>query len=107
VETPEKLIEALRASSLTAPGVTEPALRRAVYDRAAGAVRGETQSNELPSDLAAFVDSVALHSNDADVDLLLHRGRSEDEIFEVAVVSAVAAGMLRVEEGLRAARDKK
>ena len=39
---------------------------------------------------------------DADVDALRAGGLSEDEIFELTVSTAVAAGLERLEAGLRA-----
>jgi alkylhydroperoxidase family enzyme len=57
-----------------------------------------------PPELGPFVDKVrrdATTVTDRDVEELLAAGFSEDEIFEQTVASAVAAGLERLEAGLR------
>jgi hypothetical protein len=104
---PEALAERLRQASLRAEGATSSELRRKVHDRVRAVARKEDVAVSLPAEAVTFVDSVALRSNEAQPEALLAAGKSEDEIFETAVVAAVAAGLLRMEEGLRAARETK
>ncbi len=58
-----------------------------------------------PPELAVYVERVRLHAyrvTDGDVDALKAAGFSEDEIFEHTVSAAVAAGLERLDAGLRA-----
>jgi len=58
-----------------------------------------------PPELATYVEKVRLHAyrvTDGDVDALKAAGFSEDEIFEHTVSAAVAAGLERLDAGLRA-----
>ena len=58
-----------------------------------------------PPELARYVEKVRLHAyrvTDGDVDALKAAGFSEDEIFEHTVSAAVAAGLERLDAGLRA-----
>ncbi len=57
-----------------------------------------------PPELASYVEKVRLHAyrvTDGDVDALKAAGFSEDEIFEHTVSAAVAAGLERLDAGLR------
>jgi hypothetical protein len=59
----------------------------------------------IPPDFAGYLDKVRTRAyavTDADVEELKAAGHSEDEIFEQTVSTAVAAGLLRLEAGLRA-----
>ena len=59
---------------------------------------------EAPPEFAAYLEKVRLHAykvTDADVQQLKDAGFSEDEIFEHTVSAAVAAGLERLEAGLR------
>jgi alkylhydroperoxidase family enzyme len=58
-----------------------------------------------PPELAPYAEKVRLHAyrvTDRDVDALKRAGFSEDEIFEHTVSAAVAAGLVRLDAGLRA-----
>jgi alkylhydroperoxidase family enzyme len=60
---------------------------------------------DAPPDFAGYLDKVRLHAyrvGDSDVQALLDAGYSEDEIFEHTVSAAVAAGLERLDAGLRA-----
>ncbi len=60
-----------------------------------------------PVDFAAYLDKVrsaAYKVTDHDVDELKAKGHAEDEIFELTVSAAVAAGLERLEAGLGAMR---
>ena len=101
---------------LTTSGDTEPALRRAVEARVAahggrvslestGEQEKSEQSEQLPTNLAKYVDKVAQHAyktTDADIENLLQTGYSEDAIFEITLSAALGAGLARLERGLAA-----
>ena len=57
-----------------------------------------------PAELSGYLEKVRLHAyqvTDRDVDELKAAGFSEDEIFEHTVSVAVAAGLERLDAGLR------
>lgn len=63
-----------------------------------------------PADLAAYIDKVRRHAyeiTDEDVAALRAAGRSEREIYEATMVTALTAGIERFEIGLRALRGAK
>ncbi len=102
-----ELVERLRASVLRGKGKTDPALRQAVAARSAelGGGPAAPPGAEIPAGLRDFVDDVALHAcriTDEEVQALLRAGRSEDEIYEIAVSAAVGGGLARLERGLAA-----
>jgi alkylhydroperoxidase family enzyme len=78
------------------------------YDELIAAVRDAAQPDRpMPADFAAYLDKVRTRAStvtDTDVEALKAAGHSEDEIFEQTVSAAVAAGLLRLEEGLEALR---
>jgi hypothetical protein len=102
------LAENQRRAVLESPGVTDPALRRAIFARAAELSGGATAearagAGEIPEGLRQYVDTVALHAyriTDEDLQELRRAGWSEDAIFEVSVAAAVGAGLARLERGL-------
>ena len=58
----------------------------------------------VPAELAPYVEKVRLHAykvTDGDVHALKAAGFSEDDIFEQTVSAAVAAGLERLDAGLR------
>jgi alkylhydroperoxidase family enzyme len=60
-----------------------------------------------PDEFAAYLDKVRRHAytvTDSDVQALKQAGYSEDEIFEQTVSAAVAAGLERLDAGMRALR---
>ena len=85
------------------PGVTDRALRVAAGDRVRSAA-GAADCGTLPPVVAAYVDKLSHHAyrvTDEDVAALKAAGFSEDAIFEITVTAAVAAGLDRLERGLR------
>ena len=94
---------------LTAPGDSDPALRRAVYERARElTARPAAGARGLPEPLGAFVHKVSTRAHsvtDMDVEGLLATGYSEDFVFEAIVSAALGAGMARLELGLVAVRE--
>ena len=86
-----------------APGATDRALRVAARDRATSSAR-VAEAAALPPLVAAYVHKVSRHAyrvTDEDVAALKAAGFSEDAIFELTVTAAVAAGLDRLERGLR------
>jgi alkylhydroperoxidase family enzyme len=66
--------------------------------------RAARPDREAPSDLAPYLDKVqknAYEVTDRDIEALRDAGHSEDVIFEQTVARAVAAGLERLEAGLR------
>jgi hypothetical protein len=78
------------------------------YDELIAALREATQPDRpVPPDFATYLEKVRTRAytiTDADVEALKAAGHSEDEIFEQTVSTAVAAGLLRLDAGLRAMR---
>lgn len=104
------LVEQVRAAVLVGPGVTQPALRQIVEERAAE-VSGRIQASDvvgpIPADLSDFVDHVAVAAwrvTSKEVAALLDAGYTEDEVFEVTVSAALGAACGRLERGLAALR---
>jgi hypothetical protein len=99
-----ELTENQRRAALESPGVTEPALRRAVFARSAELSGGAAAGvEEIPADLRKYVDTAARHAyriTDEDVQALRQAGYSEDAIFEISVAASVGAGLSRLERGL-------
>ena len=104
----KRLVDRVLATS----GHTTTELRRAVFARArpssplSGTERG-TGSEDIPPDLAGYVDKVALHAykvTDEDLAALKRAGNSDDLLFEVTVSAALGAAVGRLERGLSALR---
>lgn len=96
----------LETAALATPGSTDSSLRAAVAGRVT-ALSGESGvgTQAVPLELQRYVDLLAGCAHeiaDSDVERLRAAGYSEDEIFEVTVAGAVAAGMARVKRGLTA-----
>jgi len=76
------------------------------YDDLVAALREAARPDrDAPADAAPYLDKVragAYRVTDADVERLLAAGHSEDEIFELTVAAAVAAGLERLDAGLHA-----
>ena len=77
------------------------------YDDAIERLRAAAQPDRpTPDGMRPYAETVRRHAyrvTDADVSELLVQGLSEDEVFEQTVAVAVAAGLARLEAGLRAA----
>jgi alkylhydroperoxidase family enzyme len=78
------------------------------YDSLIADLRTAAQPDRIaPDDFAPYLDKVRRHAykvTDRDVEELKAAGYSEDEIFEHTVSAAVAAGLERLDAGLRALR---
>jgi alkylhydroperoxidase family enzyme len=76
------------------------------YDELIAALRDAAHPDRpVPADFEAYSDKVRTQAYavvDSDVEVLKTAGHSEDEIFEQTVSAAVAAGLLRLEAGLKA-----
>ncbi|MGH7673081.1 MAG: hypothetical protein ACREMC_09275 [Gemmatimonadales bacterium] len=101
------LTQRLVDTVLGAPGHTTGELRRAVMARGVGGARPGAPADGVPSQLAGYVDKIALHAyevTDADVAALQRAGGSDDALFEVTVSAALGAALGRLERGLAALR---
>jgi alkylhydroperoxidase family enzyme len=70
-------------------------------------LRAALPSREAPPDFDTYLDKVRRHAytvTDEDVQALKDAGHSEDEIFEHTVSVAAAAGLERLDAGLRTLR---
>jgi alkylhydroperoxidase family enzyme len=78
------------------------------YDALIAELRAAAQPERPePPELAPYLEKVRAHAfrvTDDDVQRLKDAGFSEDEIFEHTVSAAVAAGLERLDAGLRALR---
>jgi len=76
------------------------------YDPLIDELRAASQPHRpAPPAFESYLEKVRLHAyrvTDADVQALKDAGYSEDEIFELTVSTAVAAGLARLEAGLGA-----
>ena len=97
------LLERVRTDAQAGIGVLDAALRAAVFShvsaRAVGQVSSAEVLAELPADVRAFAEAVLERPLTADVDALKSNGRSDDFIYELSVVAAVAAGSARGRAG--------
>jgi alkylhydroperoxidase family enzyme len=75
------------------------------YDELIGGVRAAAEPERVaPAELSGYLEKVRLHAyrvTDQDVDRLKAAGFSEEELFEYTVSAAVAAGLERLDAGLR------
>jgi alkylhydroperoxidase family enzyme len=76
------------------------------YDELIAKLRAAAQPDRpAPPEMARYLDLVRRHAykvTDADVQELKDAGFSEDEIFEQTVSAATAAGLERLDAGLKA-----
>ena len=89
-------IDRVRRAAIEARGVTDAALRSAVYDAAA-----------QPSPLGSYLDKVrdqAWTITDEDIGALQGAGYSEDAILELTIAAAAGAAGRRYDAALRALR---
>ena len=81
---------------------------RTEYDDLIAELRAASQSDRpAPPVMRGYLDTVRRHAfrvTDGDVERLKAAGFSDDEIFEHTVAAAVAAGLERLDAGLRALR---
>jgi alkylhydroperoxidase family enzyme len=81
---------------------------RTRYDELIAELRAAAKPDRAaPPPFGPYLEKVRLHAyrvTDADVQRLKDEGFSEDEIFEHTVSAAVAAGLERLDAGLRALR---
>lgn len=84
--------------------VASPATR---YDRLIAQLRAALPNRDAPPEFDAYLDKLRRHAHritDEDVQALKDAGHSEDEIFEHTVSGAAAAGLERLDAGLRTLR---
>ena len=83
-------------------------LRRSVFDHVTALTRKDPQPAAIPSELQSYVRKLAEHPYkilDREVEAMRAAGLSVDDVFEVTVVGAVAAGVVRMEIALAALED--
>ena len=98
---PRAFMRAMRDDVLTGPASLDPVVRRAIFDYASARARGDASAQLLqPDEVRAFVDAVVRDARTADVGPLRAAGHSEERIYELAVLTAVAAGTERAQRGL-------
>ena len=96
------MIQALKRAVL-GKGYAKLELRREVYEKVSNLVLTGEDTPLTPLVLNSYIDKLARHAYkilDRDVEALQTEGFSEDEIFELTIVGATAAGVTRVEKGL-------
>jgi hypothetical protein len=103
--TSRRLLEGVRADAQAGNGALDGALRSAVFAYASARALGRESDAALPDDVRAFVDAVLARPIDADVAALTRSGRSDDFIYEIAIVAAVAAGSARGRAGFALLKD--
>lgn len=92
------LADALRRRVLEGPGETDPALRQAV----AASVTGGTPTRPPYAELARQIGEAAYRTTDAQVADVVRVTGSEKATFELILAAAVAAGLLRWQQAIRA-----
>jgi hypothetical protein len=92
------LAEALRRAVLEGPGETDPTLRRAVAERAAGGPPAKSPFD----DLARQIGEAACRVTDAQVKAVLKATRGEKAAFEIIAAAAMGAGLFRWQQALKA-----
>lgn len=101
--------QGLRESALGAPGDTDRELREDVWRFVAERSGGEAGATVLPGTaLPDFVDTVARRaheSTEAQVEALRAEGYADEAILEITVVTAVSAGLTRLDRALEALKE--
>jgi len=96
------MIQALKRAVL-GKGHSDPELRQQVYEKVSDQVlTGDITPLTAPA-LNSYIDKLSNHAYkilDQDFEALQSEGYSEDEIFELTIVGATAAGVTRLEKGL-------
>jgi hypothetical protein len=92
------LAEALRRRVLEGPGETDPIIRQAAAERAAGGPAAATPFD----DLARQIGESAAGVTDAQVAGVLRATGSEKAAFEIIAAAAVGAGLLRWRQAIKA-----
>lgn len=97
-------VRALIRTVLGGAGTLDRATRARLYARAVALARRQ-DAPEIPDDMQAFADKVALWAYktlDREIDALRQAGRSDDAIFELTICTALGAGAARQVAGLSA-----
>lgn len=96
------MIQALKRAVL-GKGHANPELRQRVYEKVNTLVLSGDDTPLSPSTLNAYIEKLSKHAYkivDRDIEYLKAEGFSEDEVFELTIVGATAAGVTRLERGL-------
>lgn len=98
------MIQALKEAVL-GKGHADGALREDVYQKVAHQILSGDTNPITPTTLNTYIEKLSKQAYkivDRDIDQLKGEGFSEDEIFELTIVGATAAGITRLEKGLQA-----
>jgi len=95
------LADALRHRVLEGPGETDPVVRHAAAERAAGGPPAESPYDEL----ARQIGEAASRVTDGQVASVLLASGSEKAAFEVITAAAVGAGLLRWRQAMQASEE--
>lgn len=96
------MIQALKRAVL-GKGHSDPELRQQVYEKVSDQVLTGDTTPITALALNSYIDKLSKHAYkilDRDFEALQAEGYSEDEIFELTIAGATAAGVTRVEKGL-------
>lgn len=96
------MIQALKKAIL-GKGYADSGLRQQVYQKVSEFVVTGNDTPIKPPILNSYIEKLSKHAYkivDRDIEHLKAEGFSEDEIFEVTIVGATAAGVTRLEKGL-------
>lgn len=92
-------------AAISVSGATDSSLRRAVSRQARSAVSRQDAKASLPSSLHGWINRMAVASHsiiDDDVEYLRRAGWSEEEIYELSVVTALSVSSVEIERGMAA-----
>ncbi len=98
-------VEQGRARLLSAPGVTEPVLRRAVEGYAAGLWGASRGAAEVPSELHRYLEKLGKHAYkiiDEDVERLRAAGYGDEALYELTFAGAFGAAVAGLERTFEA-----
>jgi hypothetical protein len=102
-------IQELIDSVLNQAGAFPVSFRKALIDKVSS-VGGDSKNGDIPENLKSYVNKVATCAykiTDEDFDKLRKAGYSDDQIYEITISAAFAAGLVRLETGMRALEKEK
>lgn len=99
----QKRVDDLLHALLTQTGDLDPALRRAMVDRARTLTLEGDPAPDVPEAWVPYLDKVTRYAYkvvDEDIEKLLSGGWSQDAVFEATLCAATGAALARLERGL-------
>lgn len=103
-------VRQLTDSVVKGEGESRPELRQAIVDRALNLSLDRSKANELPAEIASFLELVTNPPHeitDEDIEALEKAGYSEDVVFEITISAALGAGLARLDQGLASLQEEK